>query len=122
MYTDRVMSCLDCGQEFAFTAGEQEFYSQRGFTEPPKRCPSCRAIRKAQRNSSTMSAGTMSYSSGYERTDGGYNGGSSYGAERRPRQTFEAPCADCGKMAQLPFQPTGARPVYCSDCFQSRRA
>jgi CxxC-x17-CxxC domain-containing protein len=125
VYTDRVMSCLDCGQEFAFTAGEQDFYSQRGFTEPPKRCPSCRAIRKAQRNASPM-AGSMSYSSGYDRPNGGYNGGyngnSGYGVERRPRQMFEAACADCGKIAQLPFQPTGARPVYCSDCFQSRRA
>ena len=74
MYTDRVMSCLDCGQEFAFTAGEQDFYSQRGFTEPPKRCPSCRAVRKAQRNASPM-AGSVSYSSGYERSNGGYGGG-----------------------------------------------
>ena len=119
MYTDRLMNCLDCGQEFAFTAGEQEFYAQRGFTEPPKRCASCRAIRKAQRNA-PASGGSASYSSGYDR--GGYNGGSGFGGERRPRQMYEAVCADCGKTAQLPFQPTGARPVYCSDCFQSHRA
>jgi CxxC-x17-CxxC domain-containing protein len=127
VYTDRGINCLDCGQEFTFTSGEQEFYAQRGFTEPPKRCPSCRAIRKAQRNSSPM-AGASSYSSGssgYDRGSNGYGGGGGGGgygsAERRPRQMFEAPCADCGKMAQLPFQPTGARPVYCSDCFQNHR-
>lgn len=121
MYTDRAITCLDCGQAFTFTSGEQEFYAQRGFTEPPKRCASCRAIRKAQRNSPS---GGDSYSngSGYDRGSNGYSGMSYATAERRPRQMFEAPCANCGKTAQLPFQPTGARPVYCSDCFQSRHA
>lgn len=124
MYTDRAIACLDCGQEFTFTSGEQEFYAQRGFTEPPKRCPSCRAVRKAQRNSASMNGGDSgSYGSSHERGGNGYGTSGGYGAtERRPRQMFEAPCADCGKIAQLPFQPTGARPVYCSDCFQNRRA
>ncbi len=130
MYTDRAIACVDCGQEFSFTAGEQEFYAQRGFTEPPKRCPSCRAIRKAQRNGPSASGGDAgSYSSGYERSGNGYGGGGGGGggggyggSERRPRQMFDAVCAECGKTAQVPFQPTGARPVYCSDCFQTRRA
>lgn len=125
VFTDRAITCLDCGTEFSFTAGEQEFYAQRGFTEPPKRCPSCRAIRKAQRNSASGGGGdSMNFSSGYDRGSGnGYGHSSGYGMqERRPRQMFEAPCANCGKTAQLPFQPTGSRPVYCSDCFQSRRA
>ena len=122
MYTDRAITCLDCGQAFTFTSGEQEFYAQRGFTEAPKRCASCRATRKAQRNSS--SGGGDGYSNGgYDRPDNGYGGNGGYSsAERRPRQMFEAPCANCGKIAQLPFQPTGARPVYCSDCFQTHRA
>jgi CxxC-x17-CxxC domain-containing protein len=126
VYTDRGINCLDCGQEFTFTSGEQEFYAQRGFTEPPKRCPSCRSIRKAQRNSGSAQGDSGSYSSGYERSGNGdgYGGGNGYGAaaSRGPRQLFEAVCADCGKTAQLPFQPTGSRPVYCSDCFQGRRA
>jgi CxxC-x17-CxxC domain-containing protein len=122
------MACADCGQEFTFTAGEQEFYEQRGFTEPPKRCPSCRATRKAQRQSSS------SYGdSGY----GGPAGGGSYGGyagagyssevdgggyrDRPQREMFDAVCADCGKTARVPFRPSGARPVYCSDCFQGRR-
>jgi CxxC-x17-CxxC domain-containing protein len=117
VYTDRSINCLDCGQEFTFTSGEQEFYAQRGFTEPPKRCASCRALRKAQRNSPGM--GGSSYTSG---SDGGGNGYGGYGQERRQRQMYEAVCADCGKTAQVPFQPTGARPVYCSDCFQTHRA
>jgi CxxC-x17-CxxC domain-containing protein len=125
-----------------FTAGEQEFYSQRGFTEAPKRCSSCRAARKAQRNAagggdsygggrnggSSYSADGGSYGSGgYTGSgygaggNGGGYGGGGYGGERRPRQMFDAVCANCGKTAQVPFQPTGARPVYCSDCFQTRR-
>ena len=48
MYADKTLSCADCGQEFTFTSSEQEFYSQRGFSEP-RRCSSCRASRKAAR-------------------------------------------------------------------------
>jgi CxxC-x17-CxxC domain-containing protein len=111
------MTCVDCGQEFVFTSGEQDFYAQRGFTEAPKRCASCRAARKTQRNAP---GGGGSYGgSSYGRDGGGYGGGG-YG-ERRPREMYAATCADCGKVAQVPFQPTGARPVYCSDCFQTRR-
>ena len=103
------MTCIDCGQEFVFTSGEQSFYAQRGFTEAPKRCTSCRAARKAQRNSTSGGGG------GYDRDSYGGGGG------RRPKQMYAAVCAECGKTAQVPFQPTGARPVYCSDCFQTRR-
>ena len=123
MYTDRSLNCADCGQEFNFTAGEQEFYEQRGFTEAPKRCPSCRQIRKAQRARTDSSSGGYGESSS---TNGGYGG--SYGSgggggysERRPREMFEAVCANCGKTASVPFRPSGAKPVYCSDCFESRR-
>jgi CxxC-x17-CxxC domain-containing protein len=117
-YTDRVISCVDCGQEFVFTSGEQQFYAQRGFTESPKRCGDCRATRKAQRASAGATGGA--YNGGYER-DGGYPSPGGGYAERRPRQMFSATCAECGRIAQVPFQPTGARPVYCSDCFQNRR-
>lgn len=146
MYTDRSIACVDCGQEFTFTAGEQEFYAQRGFTESPKRCSSCRQIRKAQRNRG--SADGAPRGDGYSNGNGGY-GGSSYGSsdysgsyassgyspsggysaggyssgysERRPREMFEATCANCGKTASVPFRPSGSKPVYCSDCFESRR-
>ena len=52
MYSDKNLTCADCGQEFVFTASEQDFYAQRGFTEP-RRCASCRASRKAARNADT---------------------------------------------------------------------
>ena len=46
---DRVIKCVDCGDEFTFTVGEQEFYRDRGLTNAPTRCKSCREKRKGQR-------------------------------------------------------------------------
>ena len=50
-YTDKNLTCADCNQEFSFSASEQQFYADRQFSEP-RRCPSCRAIRKSQRGDS----------------------------------------------------------------------
>ena len=47
MYEDKTLVCKECGQEFVFTAGEQEFYAERGFQNEPQRCKSCRDARKA---------------------------------------------------------------------------
>lgn len=49
-YKDITLKCKDCGAEFVFSAGEQEFYAQKGFTNQPVRCPECRKARKQQRN------------------------------------------------------------------------
>jgi CxxC-x17-CxxC domain-containing protein len=98
--SDRTLTCRDCGTTFVFTASEQAFYTERGFTDP-QRCPACRAARKAQRNSNT-----------------GYGGGYSSG----PRQMYPAICANCGKETEVPFQPSGDKPVYCRECFQERRS
>ena len=121
MYSDKNLTCADCGQEFVFTASEQDFYAQRGFTEP-RRCASCRASRKAARNSDGGGYSSGGYSSGgYSSGAGSYGGGSSYGGERAPREMFAATCSSCGKEAQVPFRPTSGKPVYCSDCFRSQR-
>lgn len=91
MYTDKTLVCKDCGQEFTFTAGEQEFYAEKGFTNEPQRCKACRAARKgAARNG-------------------------------EPREMFDAVCAECGKPCKVPFQPREDRPVYCSDCFRNKQ-
>jgi CxxC-x17-CxxC domain-containing protein len=111
--SDRTMTCADCGQEFAFSASEQQFYADRGFSDP-RRCPSCRAQRKAARGD----GGGGGYG-GYDSMGGG--GGGGY-RERGPREMFEATCSNCGKTASVPFRPTSGKPVYCDDCFQSRRA
>ena len=47
MYEDKTLVCKECGQEFVFTAGEQEFYAERGFQNEPQRCKACRDARKA---------------------------------------------------------------------------
>ena len=135
MYNDKNLTCADCGQEFVFTASEQDFYAQRGFTEP-RRCPSCRASRKAARNANGGSGASSSYGSygaggGYSAGgSGGYSsggssygggGGGGYGRDRGPREMFSATCSSCGKEAQVPFRPTSGKPVYCSDCFRSQR-
>lgn len=90
-FADKTLNCRDCGQDFTFTSGEQEFYATHGFQNEPSRCPECRRTRR--------SANT---------------GGS--------RQMYEAVCSSCGKTASVPFQPSGDKPVYCSECFAAQRA
>jgi CxxC-x17-CxxC domain-containing protein len=99
---DKALTCADCSTEFIFTASEQEFYAQRQFSEP-RRCPSCRAARKLARGGNSEPA----------------PGGSYAGPSSRPM--YSATCASCGREAKVPFEPTGSRPVYCSDCFTSQR-
>ena len=46
---DKKIICKDCGKEFIFTVGEQEFFKEKGFENDPVRCPDCRRARKAQK-------------------------------------------------------------------------
>jgi CxxC-x17-CxxC domain-containing protein len=113
------MTCRDCGKQFTFTAGEQEFYASRGFSEPT-RCGDCRAARKAGRDSGDF--GHSDYGGGRTRSFGGGRGGD-YGGGRGgqgTRQMFKAVCADCGATTEVPFEPRQGRPVYCRDCFEKR--
>jgi CxxC-x17-CxxC domain-containing protein len=114
LYNDRTITCADCGQEFIFSASEQQFYADRGFSDP-RRCPTDRQARKAQRQGS----GDYASAGGYMGGGGGYGGGGY--RERGPREMFDAVCSNCGKTAQVPFRPTSGKPVYCDDCFASRR-
>ena len=93
-FQDKSIQCSDCGATFTFSVEEQEFFQSRGYTNEPKRCPSCRQARKTER---------------YGNDGPGY---------RTQRQMFPAVCADCGKDTQLPFEPRGDKPVYCSDCYR----
>ncbi len=106
-YQDKTLACRDCGQEFVFTAGEQEFYASRGLVNQPGRCPECRSARKAQQ-------GGGGYAS-----SGGYSAGGGY--DRPQRQMYPAVCSNCGKDTMVPFQPRGDKPVYCSECFAEQR-
>ncbi len=125
--SDRSLTCRDCGQEFVFTLGEQEFYQQRGFSEP-QRCPTCRQARKTQRNGGASSGGGYA-SGGYASGGGGgysSGGGGGYGNESgfssAPRQLYPATCSECGQQTEVPFNPSPGKPVYCRECFSSRRA
>lgn len=97
MSEDKVLACKDCGAEFTFSASEQDFYAEKGFTNEPGRCPECRAARKQQVRGNS----------------GGYS-------SRPQREMFPAICATCGKETTVPFQPSGDKPVYCRDCYQPR--
>ncbi len=101
-YTDKTLVCVDCGAEFIFSADDQQYHADRGFLNEPRRCRSCRAVRRAQRNGEDISVG-------------------SYGGGQR-RELFTATCSACGKEARGPFQPRGDKPVYCSECFQTQRS
>lgn len=99
-YTDRMLTCVECGSEFTFSAGEQERHAQLGFTNEPKRCGPCRAEKKKR--------------------VGGGGGGRGHGGGGH-REMHTAVCAECGQEARVPFKPRGDRPVYCSNCFSSHR-
>ena len=87
-FEDKTLTCSECGNEFTFTAGEQEFYSSRSLQNEPKRCPECRAARRRER--------------------------SGYGGSRR---AYSVVCAACGAETTVPFEPTEGRPVYCKECY-----
>ena len=114
-YSDKILSCVDCNQEFVFAATDQQFYAEKEFSEP-RRCPSCRQARKAARGESGGYGGGSSYGGS---SGSGYGGGSSYGGGQR--EMFTATCDGCGGEARVPFRPTGSKPVYCSNCFSTRR-
>ncbi len=103
-FVDKQLTCRDCSNTFLFTGGEQEFYASKGLQNEPVRCPPCRSARKSNRLTEPED--------GYVK----YGVFASFGG-RTPRQMHPATCADCGMMTEVPFQPRGDRPVYCSSCY-----
>jgi CxxC-x17-CxxC domain-containing protein len=97
---DQSITCADCGEEFIFTAGEQAFYREKGLTNAPTRCKACREKRKAERGGAGAAPAR--------------NAGNS-------RDMHSAVCSRCGAETMVPFVPSGARPVYCRDCFNETR-
>ena len=92
MFHDKSLACRDCGAEFLFSKGEQEFFSLKGLTNEPKRCPNCRVLLRVQRSGKDVTT------------------------------TSEVTCANCGTSTRVPFQPRGHRPVYCAGCMQTKKA
>lgn len=91
-YEDITLQCADCGCNFEFTVGEQEFYAEKGLVNTPKRCPECRNSRKRMNN------------------------------KRAPRKMYTVTCSECHCETQVPFQPSEDKPVYCKDCFNNVKA
>src|SRR4029077_19728958 len=98
-FQDKVLKCIDCGSDFVFTAGEQLFFHDKQFKNEPKRCKACKTKRI-----------------------------SVLGAPPAPGQNYrytkvetQATCSGCGKQTTVPFRPTQGRPVFCRECFMSRR-
>jgi CxxC-x17-CxxC domain-containing protein len=95
-YQDRSIACVDCGEHFTWTTGEQVFFHDKGLKNEPKRCKNCRDKRKTAR-------------------DG--NGG-----DGRSRSMVSVTCDSCGIPTEVPFTPVSGKPVYCRDCYNQRRS
>ena len=94
---DQELMCSDCGQSFTFTAEDQAFFQERGYSTP-KRCKSCRQAKKQEQA-----------------------GGGGGGYQRSESRGTAVICAGCGQQTTVPFEPRGDRPVYCQNCFQARK-
>ena len=105
---DRVIKCVDCGEDFTFTVGEQEFYRDHGLTNAPTRCKRCRENRKGPRGGGA-GADTR-------------RGESPRGGPGGAKPMFPAVCANCGTETMVPFKPSNDRPVYCRNCFDAKKA
>ena len=91
-FEDRNLTCVDCGADFIFTAGEQHFFHDKSFKNEPKRCKGCKAKR---------------------------SGGAGAGPGKVETTTK---CSHCGRETTVPFKPTQGRPVFCRECFQGKKA
>jgi len=94
-FQDKSLTCVDCGSEFIWTAGEQLFFADKQFKNEPKRCKACKAKRANRAPSASSGPGG--------------------------RVETTTNCSACGKETTVPFRPTQGRPVFCKECFQQRK-
>jgi CxxC-x17-CxxC domain-containing protein len=99
-FVDRLLTCVDCGGEFIFTAGEQLFFLDKNFKNDPKRCKPCKSRRAAGANAAP---GSGPAAAGISRTE------------------TRTQCSECGIETTVPFKPTQGRPVLCRQCFKNKR-
>lgn len=94
-FEDRTIACVDCSDDFVWTAGEQVFFHDKGLKNEPKRCKPCKLAKNERLN-----AITAAQTSGV-------------------RQHIEVTvlCAQCDQQTTVPFYPSQGRPVYCRSCF-----
>jgi CxxC-x17-CxxC domain-containing protein len=98
-YDDRDIKCVDCGESFVWTAGEQTFFHDKGLKNEPKRCKACKQAKNER-----LAAIAAAQSSGV-----------------RQRIEVSVQCAQCGQQTTVPFYPSQGRPVFCRACFLTAR-
>jgi CxxC-x17-CxxC domain-containing protein len=98
-FQDKVLKCIDCGNDFLFTAGEQLFFHDKQFRNEPKRCKACKTKRANGLSAAPVPAPNYRY----------------------PKIETRAICSQCGKETTVPFRPTQGRPIFCRECFQQKR-
>jgi CxxC-x17-CxxC domain-containing protein len=98
-FEDRSIICVDCGEEFNWTAGEQLFFHDKGLKNEPKRCKPCKQAKNER-----LAAIAAAQESGV-----------------RQRIEVSVQCAHCGEATTVPFYPSQGRPVYCRPCYTATR-
>lgn len=98
-HPDKTIKCVDCGDNFIWTSGEQAFFHDKGLKNEPKRCKPCKQAKNER-----LAAITAAQSSGV-----------------RQRIEVSVQCAQCGQQTTVPFYPSQGRPVFCRSCFLAGR-
>jgi CxxC-x17-CxxC domain-containing protein len=96
-FQDSEITCIDCNNLFIWTQGEQQFFSDKGLQNPPKRCKSCK-----QAKNDRIAAVTVAQTSGIKQ-----------------KIEVNVNCTKCSVQTTVPFYPSQGRPVYCRSCFLS---
>ena len=94
-FEDTEIVCIDCGNSFVWSGGEQLFYHDKGLQNPPKRCKSCKQAKNER-----LSAIANAHAAGVKQ-----------------RIEVAVHCANCSGYTTVPFYPSQGRPVYCRSCF-----
>lgn len=94
-FQDTSLICIDCGNEFVWSAGEQLFFHDKGLKNPPKRCKSCKQAKNER-----LAAIAAAQASGIKQ-----------------RIEVLVNCAKCSNQTTVPFYPSQGRPVYCRSCY-----
>ncbi len=98
-FEDRSILCVDCGEQFVWTVGEQVFFHDKGLKNEPKRCKPCKHAKNDR-----LAAISASQADGLKQ-----------------KVEVNVTCAQCGQQTTVPFYPSQGRPVYCRSCFVAGR-
>jgi CxxC-x17-CxxC domain-containing protein len=98
-FQDKMLTCIDCGTNFVFTAGEQLFFHDKQFKNEPKRCKGCKSRRVSVLATPALHSNAQHYT----------------------RVETRAVCSQCGKETTVPFRPTQGRPIFCRECFTQKK-